>query len=188
MPISFILACFFSNREYFSVQFAVRFEKMDRIWSIQTKRVAVLSLLYAFLFNASGIVVSLFYTKIFYNWDQIASLCYVFYKETVIVNPILLVLGSFSLMWMVLMIYAIIYLLLIWKLSSLIGALFLSMLLAVLDRFACAYEINVLPSGLLSNDYPAWNASMLLRIFAAIALIVILYWFGTKAVRKKEFL
>ena len=188
IPLTFILACFYSNRELFYDQFVIRFQDMKKIWKIQVKELTKLSVLYSFIFNAAGIITGLYYTKTLCNWDQTESLCFILSNGTIKIIPILTVVVSFLLLVLVLMIYSMLFFLLIWKLSSPIGALFLCAAVVAADLVAYATEVHVFPSGLLSNDYTCWNTGMLLRTFAAIALIVILYWFGTKAVRKKEFL
>lgn len=188
IPLTFILACFYSNRELFYDQFVIRFQDMRVIWKIQVKELTKLSALYAFVFNAAGIITGLYYSKILCNWDQAESLCFILSSGTVKLHPALIIAGSFLLSVLVLMIYSMLFFLLIWRLSSPIGALFLCAAVVAADLVAYATEVHVFPSGLLSNDYTCWNTGMLLRTFAAIALIVILYWFGTKAVRKKEFL
>ena len=188
LPLPYLLACFYTNRELFYDQFVIRFRDMRRVWNIQVKRILLFSCLFSFVFNAAGIAVGLHYTNVVNNWDEVESLYYIVNEKTNDIHFIYIVIGSFLLVVLFLVIYSLLFLLLVWRLPLPILGLLICASCVAADAVFISNGIFIMPIGFLSYYYMSWNTGMIFRIIAAIALIAVLCWLGSKAVRKKEFL
>ena len=192
MPIIFVLVCYYSNRELFYDQFAIRLRNMKKIWTIQIKSILWLSLLYSSVFCGTGLVVGLFHTNLFYNWDQIESVCYEMRwrlpNPTVKVNPIFIFPVSLVSTVFILLLYGILFFLITWHFTKPVGGFLICLAIIASDYVTYRNEIFVLPNGFISIDYWNWNIYTPIRLLIVCSVIICLCWLGLKVVRKKEFL
>ena len=185
--LPFLLACFYTNREFYYYQFAVRFGSMGSIWNRQTGWLIKLSLFYAFLLTGAVFTASLFETKTLCNWDSADSLYFIYLRRTVSISPVFVIAVVFFSTALVMMIYSEVFLLLIWRISSPIGALLISCGLISADAFL-GTQYGFLPEGFLRVSYENIGYAFGYRLLIAAAAAVLLKLLGSRIVNRKEFL
>lgn len=186
LPMLFSLACFYSCRELYYPQFAMRCGDLRSVWRQQTKTLLRLCVLWAAILYLAALVVSFYYTDTFFNWSEKKSVCYVTTYLTVSVEPVLILPVLLLMAALLLAIYGELFLLLIWRFSSILALLFSCMLIGT--DFFLADRFPYLPIGLLTQQYGNWNLGILLRMILGAALFLLLYAAGRAVMRKKEFL